>query len=323
MVRAAHESADPSVDLATITPRTAPTLYMAPPLLLADGPTVVFGDGGTCKTYLALRLAVAIARGRRFLGQDVRQAPVLFVDYESNPDITKLRLQAVFAGMDLEWRDFPFTYWPAGGRAFADMVPALRRKIREADIGYLFVDSAAQACGADPEKADSALRYFNSVDSLEIPSTTIAHVARDGSDQYPFGSVFWHNKPRLTWNTKAELQDGAQISHLGLFNRKANDAALQRPVGIRLEFDTGGAGIVTRVRFTRENLQAGVSDRANLTTRIRAELAPGARTVKELAKELDANTSTIRAMLHQMAGVWQLDEPVEDGSKKWGLRANG
>jgi hypothetical protein len=315
MVRQAHSEADPSIDLADVSVLTVATAYMAPPLVLEDAPSVIFGDGGTCKTYLALRLAVSIALGADFLGQAVRQAPVLFVDYEASETAIKRRLLRILGGLGLEWGEFPFVYWRAIGRSLPEMVPALQRKVRQAAVGLVVVDSAAYAAGGEPEKADSAIRYFNALAALEVPSLSLAHVGKDGKDEWPFGSIFWHNGPRLTWNTKATREDGNEVTHLGLFNRKGNEDRLHRPIGVRLEF-SGDA-----VTFSREELLAGISDRANLGQRIRAELRRGAQSVKQLAGALDTDAGMIRARLNQLGDAWKVGTAA-DGSGLWGLKAH-
>ena len=316
MVRQAHAEADPSVDLAVLPITDTSTRYLQRPFVLEDGSAVVFGPGGTGKTYLDLLLAVGIAKGCDIFGQPCIQRPVLYVDYESTAVRIKARLLRILEGMDLDWADLPFTYWPGRGRPLAEMVPALQRKIRETDTGLLIVDSAALAAGGEPEKAEVALRYFNALAALEIPSLTIAHVTKAEEDQHPFGSVFWHNSARLTWNIKIEHDEGRDVAHLGLFNRKANDERLHPPIGIRMEFD--GAA----VRFSKEDLQAGITDRANLTARIRGELRSGSRSVKQMAQTLGESTGMIRARVNQMHDTRPLGK-ADDSSGLWGLKADG
>jgi hypothetical protein len=315
MVRQAHSEADPSIDLANVPVHSVAAAYMVPPLVLADAPTVHFGDGGTCKTYLALRLAASVALGADFLGQAVRQAPVLFLDYEASETAIKRRLLRILAGMGLEWRHFPFIYWPAHGRALPEIVPALQRKIRQAGIGYLMVDSAAYAAGQEPEKADSAIRHFNSLAAFEIPSLSLAHLGKEGKDEWPFGSIFWSNGPRLTWNTKATREDGNEVTHLGLFNRKGNEDRLHRPIGIRLDFSPDA------VIFSCEELQAGTEDRANLGQRLLAELHGGARSSKQMSESLGVSVHQIRTRAGQMREIRSLGRAA-DGSGLWGLKAD-
>ncbi len=315
MVRKTYAEADASVDLATISDSSLAVRYLVQPIVLEDGPVILFGKGGSSKTYDALRMAASLGKGADFLGQASQQGGVLFLDYESTAQRIKARLQRVLTGMEMEWGDLPFVYWPAKGRPLTEIVPALQRKVREAGIRLIIVDSAALACGGEPEKAEVAIAYFNALAILEIPSLTIAHVTKGEENEYPFGSVFWHNSARATWNIQITHEDGRDVAHVGLFNRKANEERLAPPIGIRLEFDEAS------ITFSREELQAGTSDRLAMPGRIRNTLRERAKSVKELAAELDLPDNAIRTYLGRISDVLRLRK-ADDGSGLWGLKDN-
>lgn len=316
MVRKTYAEADASVDLDTISDSSLAVRYLVRPIVLEDGPVLLFGKGGSAKTYLALHMAVSLAQGADFLGQPSQQGGVLFLDYESAAQRIKGRLSRVLAGMGLEWGDLPFVYWLARGRPLTEIVPALQRKIRDAGIRLIIVDSAALACGGEPEKAEVAIAYFNALAALEIPSLTLAHVTKGDEDEYPFGSIFWHNSARATWNAKIVHEDGRDVAHVGLFNRKANEERLAPPIGIRLEFDEAST------TFSREEPQAGLNDRMAVPGQIRGLLTSGGKSVKEIAAELDLPSNTIRTYLSRMSDAWRIGQ-AEDASGLWGLRAHG
>ena len=54
--------------------------------ILKDHPTILFGDGGAAKSYLALYLAGTIAR----------EVPTIFIDFEFEPEAHRARLQRLF-----------------------------------------------------------------------------------------------------------------------------------------------------------------------------------------------------------------------------------
>ncbi len=312
MVREAHARADPSVDLAAIPDAVAAPLYMAQPFILAEGPTTAFGMGGALKTYLALHLSACITTGRDFLGHPVRRGRVLYLDYESAAPRIKARLQRVLNGLGEPWGDLPFTYWPGRGRPLPEILPALQRRIRESDVSLIIVDSAALACGGEPEKGEPTLRYFNSLAQLEVPSLTLAHITKDGSDQHPFGSVFWTTTSRLTWNIKLSQEEGHNIAHAAVFNRKSNEDRLHPPFAVRVEFDAAA------VRFVREDVANEWERQLSLPARIKLALKPGQQSVKELADYLDASEDTVGRTLRRMSGLRRL-ERSPDTSYYWGL----
>ncbi len=317
MLRHTYAQADPAVDLGDVTLTDVAPAYVAYPLASADGPSIPFGPNASMKTYLALLLAICVGKGADFLGYSVTQAGVLFLDYEATATRIKARVLRVLDGLGLDWDGLRFTYWPARGRALPEMIPALQRRIRQDGIGLIIVDSAALAAGAEPEKAETALRFFNALSALEVPSLTIAHVTKQHEDQYPFGSIFWSNSARLTWNVKAEHEEGhGNVVHVGLYNRKANDDRLLTPFGVRVEFDE------TSVRFEREDLRVGVDDRTNLGSRIRAALVgTGRASVKALASELDLQTDVVRVYLNRLPDAHKVGKS-DDQSGLWEIRAD-
>lgn len=84
-------------------------------LLSADLPPIIFlvdgmvsqGLGGLSaksklgKSWLSLQLAVALARGDKFLGFTTKQCGVLYVDLENAPALTQDRLRKILGGRDL------------------------------------------------------------------------------------------------------------------------------------------------------------------------------------------------------------------------------
>src|SRR6185503_1093343 len=91
-----------------------------------------------------------------------------------------------------------------------------------------------------PEAAEVAGRYFQSVRSLgAIGTVHIAHVTKalEGSDLKPFGSAFWHNGARSTWNVKrADAPPGDDVVSIALHHRKANLGRRMPSIGFEFFF---------------------------------------------------------------------------------------
>ncbi len=314
MVRQTHAERDYSVDLGPL-PTTLVTRYLAPPFVLTDGPSILFGDGGTMKTYLSLLLGVCVATGTDFLGRTCQRARVLFVDYEASAVRIKARLTRILTGLGQEWRDdLGFIYWPAQGRPLSSSLPALQRKVKESDVGLVIVDSAALACGGNPKDEELALQYFNGLASLGVPSLSLAHVVKDGDkDRYPLGSIFWHNSARLTWNTKLAQEPQEGTAHLGCFNRKSNDDLLAAPIGVCVTFDADSA------RFSTEAATYNWSQNVPLSISIRELLDQGRMSVKELSAATSTTEDTVSRTLRRLSGLQRLDRSP-DNSFYWGLK---
>jgi len=176
----------------------------------------------------------------------------------------------------------------------------------------VIVDSAALAAGGEPERAETAIRYFNALAQLGARSLSVAHVTKGDEDQWPFGSIFFHNSARSTWNVKLLQEQEEGIAHVGLFHRKANSSRLEAPVGLRLEFSDDALHIV------REEVMAEWSGEVSLSKRIDKTLAGGALSVKEIAKTLNAREDAVRQALNRKHNVVSLGR-APDGSNQWGL----
>lgn len=299
-------------------------------VLLPEGsPTVLFGDGSSGKTYLALALGVAVALGRTFCQHPTRQGAVLYVDYETSEAQFRLRVERLCRGLGLDGipSGLPMYYWRAGGIPLSEQVDVLRRFCAENGIVLVIVDAAADACGGEPESAAVASRYFNALARLgELTTLTIAHIAKGSDTEKPFGSVVWHNRPRRTWYVQRVQEEDADEADLGLFCRKGNDGRRPSPLAFHLAFD----GVTGPVTVRRGDISAipELAERRPLRDRLRDLLRGGARSVGELHEALGGVSSGIsrEAVLSALRRSPQTFVEVERGGgrgreSRWGLRA--
>src|SRR2546425_909082 len=83
----------------------APREWIVPGLVPTETITILYGDGGTLKSYLALCLAIAALVGGEFFGLRVKkQSAVLYVDAELDDQEFLRRAVWVARGM---WLDGP------------------------------------------------------------------------------------------------------------------------------------------------------------------------------------------------------------------------
>ncbi len=239
-------------------------------------PTILFGDGGGAKSYTALYMAGLMAQDG---------INVALFDWELAGEDHRERLERLFP------MSMPKITYARCERPLVHEVDRLRRIVAEENIEFSFFDSIAFACSGPPEAAEIAGAYFRAVRQIGGGSLHIAHVSKaEGADQKPFGSAFWHNGARATWYVKA-TQDmlNDSVIMLGLFNRKANLARVQRPVGFRVEFGE------IRTYFTLENVAntPELAEKMSLTQRMREALKKGPLSLEELANLTASPTKRI------------------------------
>jgi len=287
----------PAVDLRTFSRPTADDELLVEGLCLPRRHSaILFGDGGTAKSYIALLLAGRLA---------LQGFNVGFADWELAGEEHRDRLERLFGP------DMPRIMYLRCERPLTIEVDRLKRLVREHAIQYLFYDSIAFACDGPPEAAEVAGRYFRAVREVGVGSLHVAHVTKgDDNDKRPFGSAFWHNGARCTWNIQLAEPKPDGSFQLGLYNRKTNLGPRRRPVSFL-------------VTFTRERTVFGpadISDAPDLGGKlsIRHRLIPllkrGSMSVEALAEAIDERSDSVRKTLVRHPKVF-----VRLGDDQFGL----
>ncbi len=273
----ADRTGQPAVDLRTL-PAPAPDddFQVEGFHLPRRHPTVMFGDGGTAKSYTGLWLAGRLSE---------RGVRVGLFDWELCGEDHRERLERLFSdGM-------PRVLYARCDRPLVYEADRLRRIAREHELEYLIYDSVAFACDGPPEAAEVAGRYFRAVRQIGGGSLHIAHVSKgDAADQKPFGSVFWANSARSTLYVK--LADGSADSdtlELGFFNRKRNLGRLRPPLGFAVSFTED------RTTFRRMNVadSPDLAGKLSVRERVTHLLRHGPMSVMTIAEELEIDVNTI------------------------------
>lgn len=251
--------------------------------LLARHPMILFGDGGTAKSYLALYLAGRLADRKKRVG--------LF-DWELAGEDHRDRLERLFGPA------MPTIHYARCSRPLYYEADRIRRVVRDNRLDYLILDSVAFACDGAPEAAEVAGRYFQAVRSFgPIGSLHVAHVNKsEDADRKPFGSAFWFNGCRALWNVKvAERAPGDSTLAIALHDRKQNLGGKRPSVGFEFRFE----GDQTEVRRVDPARNPELAVGLQIGQRIQELLRAGAMTKDQIAAELeDVKPDTIRRTLN-------------------------
>lgn len=275
----AERTGQPAVDL-----RTVPRPNAVDDALEIDGfalprrhPAILFGDGGTAKSYTGLHVAGRMAQ------QGIR---VAYFDWELAAEEHRDRLQRLFPD------HMPKILYARCERALVHEADRLRRIVAEAGIEYSVFDSVAFACDGPPESAETAGRYYRAVRQIGGGSLHIAHITKgEGADKKPFGSAFWHNGARSTWYSQVSGESREDDAlRIGLFNRKSNLGRLRPPLGYTITFGDD------RTTFQRNDIADSPDLAGQLSVRQRMAhlLRTGSMSWAQVAEEIDADVETVR-----------------------------
>ena len=283
----AEREGEPAVDLADVPARQTDTCITVDGFpVLKHHPVILFGDGGACKSYLALYLAWKLTE---------RGETVIYADWELDAADHRERLESIagpFRGIKYVRCRLPLR----------EETERLRRTAREEGATYLICDSIALGCDGPPESAEVAMRYFQCLRRIGLGCLLIAHVSKaEDGEKKPFGSAFWHNSARATRFAKRAEQVGSEnIVQVALFNRKANLGALRPPLGFELRFEAGR----TTIRRTDAAEIGEFADKMTVGQRMAHLLKGGAMSVAEIAERLQVEESTIRTTMSRKKGIF-------------------
>jgi hypothetical protein len=308
-VIAAERAGQPPQLLSTFDrPKPDDTFDLEGIVLPRRHPSILFGDGGTFKSYLGLFVAGWLAQ------QGVK---VLFADWEMDASDHRERLEQLF-GVDL-----PPVFYRRYQRPLVDEAEGMRRFIDQAAVEYVVCDSVGFAADGAPESAEAALTYFQAVRQFGsgVGSLHLAHVVKPKEDAAdptkPFGSAFWHNGARSTWFVKRTTDTSeADTFSLALIHRKTNNGSLKPPVGLRIAFGQDRTSLQRIDVADVEEFAKGLP----VPMRLRQALKRGALTVAELLDETGAKRDTVEKALNRGKGKsFVCITNGQDGIHRWGL----
>lgn len=300
-VTMADRDGSPGVDLRTIPLPEADDKTEVDGLVLPKRhPTILFGDGGSAKSYFALYYLGRMA---------LNGAKVAFFDWELDGGDHRQRLELLFGA------SAPLITYMRCERPLVSEIDRLRRTVKDDGITFALFDSIAVACDGPPESAEISSKYFRAVRQLgAIGTIHIAHISKsEGGDKKPFGSAFWHNSARSTWFVKKS--DEAQRKHsvqIGLYHRKANLGPIQQPLGFDFSFGRDQT-TVSRVDMTEI---PELADNMTVRQRMETELSDGSMTLEKLSYAIDAGKETIRKTIRRNPNNFILLEGGYVGAKQ-------
>lgn len=311
---------DPAVPLVATAPETAHR-WAVEGWMPHGQITVLFGDGGSLKSYLALTLATTGLLDRALTPRWHMRAlhRVLYLDWEADRAEQQTRLWRLTSGLGSIPCDGAILHRTMR-RPLRDEIVALRTEVARGGVDFVIADSLAPASGPEPEHADAALGALLALRSLAVTVLCLAHVNKLQADAKaparPYGSVHIQNLARSTIEARASEADDHAQATVSLYHRKSNHGPKMMPAALRFTFDPSGA-----IRIGPGTPDLGPT---SVAFQLLEALRSGSKLSVALAEELDVTPATLRSTLSRLEKRGMVMR-ITDGGRgrgqetEWGL----
>lgn len=306
-------------------------------LLAKNKPTLLYADGGTGKSYLALSVAMSITQGVEILPGlppvDASGGAVLYLDWEADGDDLADRIEAIARtvpapdGETWTREDFNIEYLRCTV-PLVHMQEKIKQKVQDAGVQLVIIDSLHRSIDGDLNDSETPRKFFQVLRALEVPSLIISHTSKnpdvENDRARPFGSAYWWNEARSVWELRKEQSAGDEYVDLALINRKSNNWNIAEPIGLRMRSEDmkSDQPKVSYEPITLASQNNSLAKAIPVKARIMGLLNGhvGGLTVKEIADELNEQMDTVRQALRRGAGsnfIQEIDQ--SNNTKTWKL----
>ena len=244
----AMKQTEPATTLDGSTPANVEA-FILNPLIYQRHPTLIYGPGDSGKSFLAIYFALLMAKGDMQNGLACSEQNVLFLDWELSHEDMDQRVGMLKRGHP-ELADGKVSYRRMS-RPLHECLEETQALIVETEASVLIVDSIGLAAGAELERAETALTFFQALLSLQRPSLLIGHCAKNQEDgkRTPFGSVYFYNSSRCIWEATKIQEVGTNTATIGLYHTKNNLGPRHAAMGFTISFE-GAVCTVTGADLT-------------------------------------------------------------------------
>lgn len=296
LAREHYSRGEPPIDMREYAPRRGGR-WLLRPYLERDGFTIMYAEGGTGKSIVALALATTIASGHTLAGTlEDEPGPTLYLDWETGPDTFHRRLRALCAP---DFVDTPPVYYQHMFAPLVQTATNVRRFVAERGIKAVFIDSLGAAGDGPVEDSQTAVPTCRAIRALGVPVLAVHHkpkttVGYKGA-MAMFGSVYYVNYCRLAWELTGVAEEGSERISLAFVNTKANEGMLEPRHAMSLEFHNDAQGMPVRIDLAPESIRDHPELPQTIGDRIYLALRDGPMSGRELAEELpDISPASIR-----------------------------
>lgn len=280
--------------------------------------STLYGDGGQGKSYLSLSIAVKVASGSDFLGKNVKQGRVLYLDFELSGQAQRQRLEQICKGLEISPESLSNNLLYAAP-GIDETAPAKLNDwiglLEKDKFDLIILDSVGAALQGDAESAKDICSLFQRLRKLGTVLLLDHHAKRQSGDKEtddksPFGSTYKQALTRNLWHLRSKQEDG-RFSAI-LKHKKSNLTALLEPIGLEYRWKDGA--------FIVEGCEIGAEFSDHLGTRqqvINALEDIEKPTAKKIASEINKSVAYVRNILTSLKETGIVEETGEKDGKEF------
>ena len=270
--------------------------YRLHPFAPMGEPSMIYGEGGSGKSYLALTMCIAITFGINIAGMVPKKGRVMYLDYETSQNVMERRIRMLARSLGLSLDD-PMILYYRGTQALQKDAQSIRANIINHQIDHLVIDSASLAVGGKLEDTEAVGAFFAALRSIGISSTLISHVAKNvhRDSATPFGSAYWRNFTRSEWQVIGSQEEGSSSLSMLVKHTKVNDEGKHPRLGYTFSFSEG----MVRVTTTDPNHLPGLEEQASVPAQIADAILRrgGTATIQEIAQYLEMKSKAVETAI--------------------------
>ena len=268
----------------------------------ANQTTVLYGDGDSGKSLLALSLALCALAKLPLAGEwpIAYMESVLYVDYESTAEEHSHRLALLARALEVPTVEG--LHHLQAARPLPELGEFIRAQQQRTKAGLVILDSLGAACAGEPESALAAISALNTLRQLGPTCTrlVLAHIskadaAQSGTARKAYGSVYVRNLPRANVEVRRNevVIDGLSIT----LRVEKNNLLHHKPAPIGLTLAVTDDGMA----WQRATPAGGSGSIRGRLLGILPTAPDDARTAKELAEAVRVDSETVSRVLRRLA----------------------
>jgi hypothetical protein len=276
--------------------------FVLDPFISSGGTTVMYGEGGLSKSLVALAMAISVSTGVAIFGNaPTIEGPVVYFDYEDDPIVHDLRLQAICRSFGIAPSDVTVYHVPLMGKVNTSK-RMMTKKVQEYGAVLGILDSVGMGRGGNAVAAEDTIRMFRALRTIGVPFLAIDHVSKESKknkdgDVDAYGSIYTMNSARLAWHlTRSHVADLDTIAMYAK-NTKANHVRRQKSRMIEVKYINDKRGVPKHIEITVSDDFGMVRESVSVHQRMMMLLGRGPLTVQEMADELGMNVASIQQAL--------------------------